>query len=286
MTRVLYARPIKESLHLNLKSTVQKLKSNGVTPWLRVALVGDDPASQIYTKNKKKFIEGLGGKCDIVHIEEDITEQSFKAKIKSLSSEKGVHGFLIQLPLPKQLSHLDVGNLIPPSLDVDGLNSLNMGELLKGDMKGNFSCACTPKGIVTLLDYYDIPISGKNICIIGRSLIVGKPLSALLTNRSGTVTLCHSKTENLQYHTSNADIIIVAIGSPKFLKTHHLNPSKNQTIIDVGINKSKEGKLFGDVDFENVKESVAAITPVPGGVGPLTILSLAQNLLQAAEKTL
>ena len=286
MTRILYAHPIKESLHLSLKDTVQKLKSRGVTPWLRVVLVGKDPASQIYTKNKKKFIEGLGGKCDIIHIKEDVTEQSFKSEVKSLSSEKGVHGFLIQLPLPKQLSHIDAGNLIPPLLDVDGLNSLNMGELLKEDIHKSSFCACTPKGIVTLLDYYDIPIEGKEICVIGRSLIVGKPLSVLLTNRNGTVTLCHSKTENLERHTSNADIIIVAVGSPKFLKAHHLNPNKQQAIIDVGINKSQQGKLLGDVDFENVKESVAAITPVPGGVGPLTILSLAQNLLQAAEKTL
>ena len=286
MTRILYARPIKESLHLNLKTSIQKLKKNGVVPWLRVLLVGNNPASEVYTKNKKKFIEGLGGKCDIIHIEENTTEQHFREKVRSLSSEKDLHGFLIQLPLPKQLSHIDAGNLIPPSLDVDGLNSLNMGELLKGNMHKNSFCACTPKGIVTLLDYYDIPIIGKNICIIGRSLIVGKSLSALITNRSGTVTLCHSKTKNLEYHTANADIIIVAIGSPKFLKTHHLNPSKKQTIIDVVINKSQQGKLLGDVDFENVKESVAAITPVPGGIGPLTILSLAQNLLQAAEKTL
>lgn len=285
MTRILYARPIKESLHLNLKATVQKLKNNGVVPWLRVVLVGSDPASQIYTKNKKRFIEGLGGKCDIIQLEENITEEAFRASVNSLSSEQGVHGFLIQLPLPKQLSHIDAGNLIPPSLDVDGLNSLNIGELLKGNSNSSF-CACTPKGIVSLLDYYNIPISGKNICVIGRSLIVGKPLSALLTNRNGTVALCHSKTEDLEFYTSNADIIIAAVGSPKFLNAQHLNQSKKQTIIDVGINKSEQGKLLGDVDFENVKELVAAITPVPGGIGPLTILSLAQNLLQAAEKTL
>ena len=286
MTKILYARPIKESLYLNLKASVEKLKKNGVTPWLRVILVGSDPASQIYTKSKKKFIEELGGRCDIVHIKDDISEQLFIEKVQSLSEEKNLHGLLIQLPLPKQLLHVDAGNLIPPSLDVDGLNSLNIGELLKGDIQSSSFCACTPKGIVTLLDYYDIPIDGKNICIIGRSLIVGKPLSALLTNRNGTVTLCHSRTKNLETHTSNADIIIVAVGLPKFLKAHHLNPTKEQTLIDVGINKSEEGKLLGDIDFENVKGSAKAVTPVPGGIGPLTILSLAQNLLQAAEKAL
>ena len=214
-----------------------------------VILVGNDPASQVYTRNKKKFIEKLGGKCDIVSIEDDITEKAFLEKVKRLSNEKDLHGFLIQLPLPKQLSHIDAGNLIPPNLDVDGLNSLNLGELLKGDSQKNSFYACTPKGIVTLLDYYDIPISGQNVCIIGRSLIVGKPLSTLLTNRNATVTLCHSKTKNIEAHTSNADIIIVAVGLPKFLRAHHLNSNKMQTLIDVGINKSEKGELLGDIDL-------------------------------------
>ena len=169
MTKILYARPIKESLYLNLKATVQKTKKRGVTPWLRVILVGNDPASQVYTRNKKKFIEKLGGKCDIVSIEDDITEKAFLEKVKRLSSEKDLHGFLIQLPLPKQLSHIDAGNLIPPSLDVDGLNSLNLGELLKGDIKETVSALAHRKASSHSLTTTTFPLVVKMFVLLAEA---------------------------------------------------------------------------------------------------------------------
>ena len=286
MTKILYARPIRDKIILDLENRTKALKEKKIVPWLRVILVGDDPASQIYTKNKKKFVEKMGGKCDIIRIEKTIEEGPFRELINNLTSDNELHGLLIQLPLPNHLSHIDVGNLIPSSLDVDGLNSINIGELVKNNKAEKPLCPCTPKGIVTLLQYYNIPLKGKNICILGRSLIVGRPLSTLLTNYNATVTLCHSHTKNIQEYTQRADIIITAIGTPHFLTQKFINETKNQVLIDVGINTGPNGKLCGDINFDDVYDKVAAITPVPGGVGPMTILSLAQNLLQAAENSL
>ena len=286
MTKILYAQPVRDKIIVDLENRIKTLKRKNITPWLKVVLVGDDPSSHIYTRNKKKFIEKIGGKCDIIKAESSIKELQFRQLIESLSLEKGLHGLLIQLPLPNHLSHIDVGNLIDSNLDVDGLNSSNIGELLKNKEPGKYFCPCTPKGILTLLQYYDIPISGKNVCILGRSLIVGKPLANLLTNYNATVTTCHSKTENIEEYTKHADLIITAIGKPRFLTKKFINKSGNQILVDVGINKTSDGKLCGDIDFAEIQKNVAGITPVPGGVGPMTILSLAQNLLQAAEKSL
>ena len=286
MTKILYAQPVRDKIIVDLKNRTKTLKQKNITPWLKVVLVGENASSQIYTRNKKKFVEKLGGKCDIIKVENNIEEIQFRKLIENLTSEKGLHGLLIQLPLPDHLSHIDVGNLINSSLDVDGLNSSNIGEMVKNKQSGESLSPCTPKGILTLLQHYDIPISGKNVCILGRSLIVGKPLANLLTNCDATVTLCHSKTQNIEEYTKRADLIITAIGKPRFLTKKFINENGNQVLIDVGINKTENGKLCGDIDFEGIQNSVAGITPVPGGVGPMTILSLAQNLLQAAEKSL
>ncbi|PIK14218.1 bifunctional 5,10-methylenetetrahydrofolate dehydrogenase/5,10-methenyltetrahydrofolate cyclohydrolase [Halobacteriovorax sp. JY17] len=285
-TLILKSKPIvRKSLQI-LAEKSNSLREQGITPCMKVILVGDNPASLIYTRNKKRFMEKFGAECEIIKLPSELTEVDFLARVQSIVSDKNNHGCFIQLPLPKQLAHIDVGELIEPSKDVDGFNKANIMNLYKGEKGERALIPCTPKGIITLCDYYNIELASKRVVVIGRSLIVGKPMSMLLTNHNATVTLCHSKTVNLEEHTKSADIIIVAIGSAKFLKKGHLSDSKKQYIIDVGMNHDEDGKLCGDVDFENVRDYVAGITPVPGGIGPMTILSLAQNLLQAAENRL
>lgn len=283
---ILKSAPIvKQSLH-DLAKKCESLKEKGVTPTMKVILVGENPASIIYTRNKKKFMEKFGAECEIIKLPSSLSEEDFLERVEQVVSNKNNHGCFVQLPLPEQLSHIDVGELINPSKDVDGFNKANIMDIYRGEKGDSALIPCTPKGIITLCDFYNIDLTSKKIVVIGRSLIVGKPLSLLLTNYNATVTLCHSKTENIQEHTGSADIIVTAIGSAKFLKRDHLSKTKKQYIIDVGMNHDEDGKLCGDVDFDNVKDHVAGITPVPGGVGPMTILSLAQNLLQAAEKRL
>ncbi|WP_127715688.1 bifunctional 5,10-methylenetetrahydrofolate dehydrogenase/5,10-methenyltetrahydrofolate cyclohydrolase [Halobacteriovorax sp. HLS] len=285
-TIIMKSKPlIKESVE-NLKNRCSALKQEGIIPTMKVILVGDNPASLLYTRNKKKFIENLGAECEIIKLPSDLKEDDFLDHVADIVSDPSVHGCFVQLPLPKHLAHINVGELIPPYKDVDGFNKFNVMNLYQGEKGEGALIPCTPKGIVTICNYYGIEIENKNITIVGRSLIVGKPLSLLLTNHNATVSLCHSKTQNLKDHTKQADIIIMAIGSAKFLTRDYLSDSKSQAIIDVGMNQDAEGKLCGDTDFHNIKDHVSAITPVPGGIGPMTILSLAQNLLQAAEKSL
>ncbi len=285
MSILLKASPAVKKQLKNLKSRVNDLKTKGITPNLKVILVGNNPASIIYTENKKKFCEKIGAECEIIKLSEAISADEFIKKTNEICADKKVHGCLIQLPLPYQLSHLNIGELIPPSKDVDGFHSNNLISLIKNQHSNENLVPCTPKGIITLLEHYELKVQGKNVVIIGRSLIVGKPLAMLLTNKNATVTLCHTATENLEMHTQNADIIVTAMGQAKFLKAKHLSSKKNQIIIDVGMNKWNE-EICGDVDFQDVENHVHAITPVPGGVGKMTILSLAQNLLQAAENSL
>ncbi|ATH09348.1 bifunctional 5,10-methylene-tetrahydrofolate dehydrogenase/5,10-methylene-tetrahydrofolate cyclohydrolase [Halobacteriovorax marinus] len=285
-TLILKSAPIVKKSLEELSARSKALIDSGITPCMKVILVGDNPASIIYTRNKKRFMEKFGAECEIIKLDKDLTEKEFLARVDQISGDEKTHGCFVQLPLPKHLSHIDVGELIPPHKDVDGFNKANIISLYKGETGEGSLIPCTPKGIVTLCDYYGIELSSKNIVVIGRSLIVGKPLSMLLSNHNATITLCHSKTKNLEAHTKAADIIITAIGVPKFLKREHLSDSKEQYIIDVGINQNEDGTLCGDVDFKNVSDHVAGLTPVPGGIGPMTILSLAQNLLQAAEKSL
>ncbi len=283
MTQVFYASPIiKKKLKL-LRDQVNELKSLGHTPFLKVVLVGDDPASKIYTDNKKKFCEKIFAHCEIVKLPSDITPDEFINVIQSINHDRCVHGALIQLPLPEQLTHLNIGLLISPQKDVDGFHDENLICLLKNHHSKNHFTPCTPKGILTLLNFYQIPLKGKHVAVIGRSLIVGKPLAMLLTNLNATVTLCHSNTENLESITHEADIIITAIGKKNFLTTSHISPHKKPIIIDVGINKSSNEEICGDVDFDNVLPLVSGITPVPGGVGKMTILSLCENLIQACR---
>ena len=249
---------------------------------LSVILVGNNPASLLYIKNKKAFCEEVGAEFELIHLDEDTTEQTFIEQIEKVNTDKSITGLFVQLPVSKHLKHIDISNLVNPEKDVDGFHANSSLDLYRNTEKSFIPC--TPKGILNILNHYEISIPGKNIVIIGRSYIVGKPLSLLLSNRDATVTLCHSKTINLKEITKNADIIISAVGIPKYLDSNYLSKAGNQILIDVGINKDVNNKTCGDIDFENVKNHVAAITPVPGGIGPLTVNSLIENLILATEK--
>ncbi len=286
MSQILHSASVKKLITKGLKAECKTLKENNIFPQLKVVLVGSDPASLIYTSSKKKFCEKIGALCEIVALDENISETEFKKTIEQINQDESVHGCIIQLPLPKHLSHLDVGHLVVKEKDVDGFHPENIYALIANKSDNKHFISCTPKGILTLMQESQIQVSGKKVVIIGRSMIVGKPLAMLLTNQNATVTLCHSHTENLKELTKNCDILISAIGKAHFIDESYISPNKNQVIIDVGMNTDTQGQLCGDVHFEKVAQLVSAITPVPGGVGPMTIVSLAQNLLQASKNRL
>ncbi len=286
MSQILHSASVKKLITKGLKAECKALKEKNIFPQLKVVLVGTDPASIIYTTNKKKYCEKIGALCDIVTLDEHISEKDFLNVINQINDDKLVDGCIIQLPLPKQLSHLDVGRLVKKEKDVDGFHPDNLYALLSNQLGPKNFVSCTPKGILTLMQENQVEISAKRVVIIGRSMIVGKPLALLLTNNNATVTLCHSHTKNLREITKNCDILISATGKAQFIDETYLSPNKNQVIIDVGMNTDTQGQLCGDVHFEKVQNLVSAITPVPGGVGPMTIVSLAQNLLQASQNRL
>ncbi|EQC43414.1 bifunctional 5,10-methylenetetrahydrofolate dehydrogenase/5,10-methenyltetrahydrofolate cyclohydrolase [Bacteriovorax sp. Seq25_V] len=287
MTEILYAKPAIDAELEALKSRTAKIKQeHGVIPTLRVILVGNDPGSIIYTNSKKKFCEKIGADCEIIKLDESVEEKVFLSEVDKLNKDMNVHAVLIQLPLPKHLSHIDTTNLVLPSKDVDGFHSENISRLYRNDKSETGLVPCTPKGILTLAKHYNFNFASKNVVIIGRSLIVGKPLSLLLTNLDATVTLAHSKTHNLKDLCLRADIIISACGKPKFLTSDYFRTDQSQIVIDVGINRLPNGTVCGDCDFDSIKDQLSAITPVPKGVGPMTIFSVAQNLLHALENSL
>ncbi len=261
-----------------LKARVENLKARKITPGLAVILVGNNPASQVYVKNKIIACEKLGIFSQKIALKEETNEAELLAHIHQLNQNPNIHGILVQLPLPQQINEEAILKAIAPQKDVDGFHAQNLGALVQN---AQALVACTPKGIMRLLDEEKIEIEGKHAVIIGRSTIVGKPLALLLINRGATVTVCHSKTKNLAAHTQNADILIVAIGRANFVTQEMVK--KGAVVIDVGINRLANGKLAGDVDFESVKNKAAAITPVPGGVGPMTIAMLMENTVFAAE---
>jgi methylenetetrahydrofolate dehydrogenase (NADP+)/methenyltetrahydrofolate cyclohydrolase len=283
LARILESKPILESKIAHLKEQVDFLKQKGIVPHLKIILVGNSPASQVYTRNKKIFAEKINALCEIISFQENITKEQFEKEILRQCDDPAVDGVLVQLPLPEHLSSIDLHSLVSASKDVDCFHYSNLGKLLASNDPDKF-LPCTPKGILTLCQYYGIDLKGKNVVIIGRSLIVGKPLALLLTQENCTVTLCHSQTKNIREFTQNADIVVVAIGRAKYLDKTFLSPQKKTVLIDVGINAVSEKKICGDIDFEDVLPHCEAITPVPGGVGPLTILSLAENLLISAKK--
>ena len=271
---------VSEKTRENIKSEVERLKNEfNKTPGLAVIVVGDDPASAVYVRNKHKACLAVGMNSYQIALPATISQDELISKIEELNADPSVDGILVQLPLPAHISEIAVTRAILPEKDVDAFHSENVGKIMIG--KYDF-LPCTPAGIVRLLDFYNISVEGKSCVVIGRSNIVGKPMALLLLERNGTVTVCHSKTKNLKEITKTADIIIVAIGKPRFLTADMVKPGA--VIVDVGINRGDDGKLVGDVDFEAVSEVASYITPVPGGVGPMTITMLLENTLTAARK--
>ena len=261
------------------KQRVEVLKAQGVTPGLAVILVGDNPASQVYVRNKVKACSDMGLHSELHPFPADVTEQAVLARIAELNANAKIHGILVQLPLPPQIDNNKVLEAISVEKDADGFHLYNLGALVTG---GTVFPPCTPYGVMALLDHYRIPIEGCNAVVVGRSNIVGKPMALMLLARSATVSICTSKTRDLRQYTSMADILVVATGKPKMVTGDMIKPGA--VVIDVGINRTPDGKLVGDVDFDSAKEKASYITPVPGGVGPMTITMLLANTVQAAER--
>lgn len=276
MTMLIDGKLVSQTIKDETKIQVDEIRNKyGYVPKLTVVYVGDDPASATYVRNKAKTCALLGIDSEIIRLSAETPEEEIINKIDELANDDTVTGILVQLPLPKGLDEKKIISHIPWFKDVDGLTEHNVVRMFQND---NGIFPCTPCGVIDLLKYYNIEISGKHIAVIGRSILVGKPLSLLLTNENATVTLCHSKTKNLSEITKSADIVVVAIGKPKFLT--HLMVNPNAVIIDVGINRTAEGKLVGDCDFDDLMDNVSFITPVPGGVGPMTIAELMRNTVK------
>ncbi|MBD8015673.1 bifunctional methylenetetrahydrofolate dehydrogenase/methenyltetrahydrofolate cyclohydrolase FolD [Microbacterium sp. APC 3898] len=279
--KLIDGKAVSQKIKMQVKTRVEKLAQQGIVPGLAVVLVGEDSASLTYVKNKKKTCEALGMRSDLHQFPDTLTEQELLAKIDELNSDPGIHGILVQLPLPQQIDEFKVITAISPEKDVDGFHPISVGNMMIG--KDAF-LPCTPHGIMELLAHYGIDPAGKHAVVIGRSNIVGKPIGQLLLQKDATVTYCHSKTKDLANFTAQADILIAAIGRAKFIDRTFIKPGA--VIIDVGMNRDENGKLCGDVDFEDVQETASFVTPVPGGVGPMTIAMLMENTLESAEKGL
>lgn len=256
----------------------KQLKAKGITPGLAVILVGDDPASRVYVNNKKKACELVGFKSVEYALPATTTQEELLALVEELNNRADINGILCQLPLPKGLDDNAVIEAISPLKDVDAFHKQNVGRIMIGDYD---FLPCTPAGIMEMLHAYDIHADGKKCVVIGRSNIVGKPMAMLLLHENGTVTICHSHTENLSEITREADILVAAVGKAKFVTADMVGDGA--VVIDVGMNRDEDNKLCGDVDFENVKDKCSFITPVPGGVGPMTIAILMKNTLKAAK---
>lgn len=264
-----------------LAKEVEELKKQGVTPGLAVILIGDDPASLSYVRGKKKAAEAMGIRFQLDHFDASFSEQELLEVIDQYNQNNDFHGILVQLPLPDHISEQAVIERISPDKDVDGFHPLNVGKMLLGE---DTFLPCTPAGIVELLKKTEIDLSGKEVVVVGRSNIVGKPVGQLLLNENATVTYCHSRTADITAHTKKADILIVAVGKANFIKADQMK--EGAVVIDVGVNRLDNGKLVGDVDFEEAKEKASYITPVPGGVGPMTITMLAHNTVKSAKRTI
>ena len=276
MTTILDGKKLRDKIIENLKTKVDKFDKK---PILVVILVGENPASKIYENKKKKMAEKIRINSVVINYPANITEDELLNKIEELNNDKNVTAILVQLPLPNHISKDNVMNKITPSKDVDGFTPYNFGKLFSGEIPTVYPC--TPKGILLLLDEYNIDLEGKHVVIVGRSNIVGRPLSQMMLNRNATVTVCHSHTKNLSQITKTADVLVSAVGKNiiegEMLKT-------NCVIVDVGIFKDKNGKTRGDVDFESASKIASFISPVPGGVGPMTIASLMLNTVELFEK--
>lgn len=275
---IIDGKALAKKIRSELKEEVEELKKQGVHPKLAVIMVGDDKASAVYVRNKSKACNEIGIEYEEFLRDSSITQEELINLIKELNEREDIHGILLQSPIPNGLDIREAFNTIDYRKDVDGFNPINVGKLAIGE---DCFVSCTPYGVVKMLEEYNIPTEGKRAVIVGRSNIVGKPLIQCLLNKNATVTVCHSRTKNIEEITREADILVAALGKPKFITADMVKDGA--VVIDVGINRNEEGKLVGDVDFENVSKKASYITPVPGGVGPMTIAMLMYNVVKAAK---
>ena len=279
MAKLINGKEVSLAVQERIRKETEALKERGITPGLAVVIVGDDPASRTYVNNKKKACERVGFHSEEYALPATTTQEELLALVKELNQRPEINGILVQSPLPKGLDEKMIVENIDPNKDVDAFHAVNVGKIMIGDFS---FLPCTPAGVIELLDYEGIDIAGKECVVLGRSNIVGKPMAMLLLHRNGTVTICHSRTKNLQEVCSRADILVAAVGKPGFVTGDMVK--EGAVVIDVGINRNAEGKLCGDVDFDSVAPKAAYLTPVPGGVGPMTIAMLMQNTLTAAKE--
>ncbi|MGH7806566.1 MAG: bifunctional methylenetetrahydrofolate dehydrogenase/methenyltetrahydrofolate cyclohydrolase FolD [Thermodesulfobacteriota bacterium] len=281
MASIIDGKEVSQHIRKQVREEVTKLKDKtGIVPGLAAVLVGNNPASEIYVRNKRKACGEVGIYSEEYKLPDDSTEGNLLSLIDNLNGDPKIHGILVQLPLPKQINEAKILRSVSPFKDIDGFHPENVGYLVEGNPR---FVPCTPHGIIKLLEYYSIDIQGKEAVVVGRSNIVGKPVSLLLLHRHATVTICHSRTKPLEEVTRRADILVAAIGRANFITGDMVKDGV--VVIDVGINRNSDGKLTGDVDFEGVKEKASFITPVPGGVGPMTIAMLLWNTLSSAKSS-
>jgi methylenetetrahydrofolate dehydrogenase (NADP+)/methenyltetrahydrofolate cyclohydrolase len=278
MGKVIDGKTIANSIKIELKKEISELKAKGMIPGLAVIIVGSNPASVIYVRNKKKAAEDLGIYSEIFKLEEGVEEAEILELIDRLNKDDKIHGILVQLPLPKHINEGKIIQAISPQKDIDCFHPENVGKVMTGDA---VVYPCTSAGIIELLKRSKIEISGRDCVVIGRSNIVGKPTAIMLLQNNATVTICHSRTRDLKKHCLEADIIVAAVGKPDLVTADMVKPGA--VVIDVGMNRDSSGKLTGDVDFKNIKEKASAITPVPGGVGPMTIAMLMKNTINLTK---
>ncbi len=278
MAKIISGKEVSASVRAQVKKECEQLKEKGIVPGLAVIIVGDDPASRVYVNNKKKACADVGFVSEEYALPAETTQKELMTLIDKLNNKKEINGILCQLPLPKHLDEKEVINAISPLKDVDAFHPSNVGKIMIGDYH---FLPCTPAGVMEMIHTEGIDVTGKNCVVIGRSNIVGKPMAMLLLHENGTVTICHSKTKNLKEICSQADILVAAVGRPRFVIGDIVKDGA--VVLDVGINRDENGKLCGDVDFESVEPKASYITPVPGGVGPMTIAMLMKNTLMAAK---
>ena len=279
MAVIIDGKELAKKIRANLKIECEELNKKGINSKLAVIMVGDDPASKVYVRNKSRACEDVGIEYEEYLLESNITQKELIDLIEKLNQDNTVNGILLQSPIPSNLDINEAFRTIAPEKDVDGFNPVNVGKLV---LNQDTFVSCTPYGIMKMFEEYNIDLSGKNVVILGRSNIVGKPLIHCCLNKNATVTTCHSKTQNIKEISSKADVLISAIGKAYFVTADMVK--ENAVVIDVGINRLDNGKITGDVDFENVKEKASYITPVPGGVGPMTIAMLMNNVIKATKR--
>ena len=278
---IIDGKEIAKKVREQWKQRADTLKAKDILPGLAVIIVGDNPASRVYVRNKVKACHDIGLHSELIELPEDTSEQMLLERITNLNNDSDIHGILVQLPLPKQINVDKVLKTISAEKDVDGFHLYNLGSLVTGN---TVFPPCTPYGVMAMLEHINAPISGQNAVVIGRSNIVGKPMALMLLQESATVSICTSKTKDLKFYTSMADILVVATGQPEMVTGDMIKPGA--VVIDVGINRLEDGRLVGDVEFETCKNVAGYITPVPGGVGPMTITMLVANTILSAENTL